>query len=81
MKNRQSGGQDNVQAVAGQMMMFFGQLGFLFPQGPFVGHSRGWTAEDMDNNVEYVRSSNELKLGVKQLVERSVAMSRSLLKI
>lgn len=42
------GGQDNVQAVAGQMMMFFGELGFSFPQFPFIGHSRGWSAEDME---------------------------------
>ena len=26
------GGQDNVQAVVGQMLMFFGELGFSFPQ-------------------------------------------------
>jgi hypothetical protein len=24
-----TGGQDNIQAVAGQMMMFFGEIGFL----------------------------------------------------
>ena len=37
-----TGGQDNIQAVVGQMMMFFGELGFTFPQFPFVAHSRGW---------------------------------------
>ena len=42
------GGQDNVQAVAGQMLGFFAELGFLFPQFPYVAHSRGWTAEDME---------------------------------
>src|SRR5262249_15730771 len=36
-----TGGQDNIQAVAGQMMMFFGEIGFLFPQFPFIAHSRG----------------------------------------
>ena len=29
--------------------------------GPFVGHSRGWASEDMDNNIAYVRSNKELK--------------------
>ena len=55
------GGQDNVQAVVGQMMMFFGELGFSFPQFPFIGHSRGWSAEDMEKNVAEVRASAELR--------------------
>ncbi len=36
-----TGGQDNVQAVAGQSMQFFAELGFLFPQFPYTAHSRG----------------------------------------
>lgn len=75
-----TGGQDNVQAVAGQMMMFFGQLGFLFPPAPFIGHSRGWEAEDMDNNITYVRSSRELHGQARELVDRAAAMSRSIRK-
>lgn len=75
-----TGGQDNVQAVAGQMLTFFSQLGFYFPQEPFVGHSRGWAAEDTANNVEFVKSSKELRNEVGQLVERAVAMSKLLLK-
>jgi nitrite reductase/ring-hydroxylating ferredoxin subunit/multimeric flavodoxin WrbA len=75
-----TGGQDNVQSVAGQMMMFFGQLGFLFPQIPFIGHSRGWAAEDMNNNIAYVKSSKELHRESKALVDRAVAMARALLK-
>ena len=75
-----TGGQDNVQAVAGQMLTFFGQLGLFFPQGPFIGHSRGWFAEDMNNNVEYVKLSNELRGEAEELAERAVTMSRSLLK-
>ena len=52
-----TGGQDNIQAVAGQMMMFFGELGFVFPQFPFVAHSRGWSAEDMENNIVQVKGN------------------------
>lgn len=70
-----TGGQDNVQSVAGNMMAFFGQLGFSMPERPFVGHSRGWSAEDMDNNIEYVRSSEELFEQVKGLVERAAALA------
>lgn len=67
-----TGGQDNVQAVAGQMMMFFGQIGFRFPKYPFIGHSRGWAAEDMDNNMKYVRSDKRLRKESESLVERAV---------
>jgi nitrite reductase/ring-hydroxylating ferredoxin subunit/multimeric flavodoxin WrbA len=68
-----TGGQDNIQAVAGQMLMFFGELGFHFPQFPFVAHSRGWTAEDMERNVAEVQKSQELRRGAEALAERAVA--------
>jgi len=74
-----TGGQDNVQSVAGNMMMFFGQLGFTMPRFPFVGHSRGWAAEDMANNTEYVKNSRELRKEVKALADRSVRMAKKIL--
>ncbi|MEX1137735.1 MAG: Rieske 2Fe-2S domain-containing protein [Bacteroidota bacterium] len=73
-----TGGQDNVQAVAGQMLMFFSELGFVFPPFPFIGHSRGWTAEDMENNVKMVRRSGSLKHGAETLVERTLEMHKSI---
>jgi len=73
-----TGGQDNVQAVAGNLMMFFSELGFRFPRQPFIGHSRGWEAEDMDNNVGYVRSSEELRKDAKGLVGRAVSAAKSI---
>ncbi|HPM42451.1 MAG TPA: NAD(P)H-dependent oxidoreductase [Candidatus Omnitrophota bacterium] len=75
-----TGGQDNIQAVAGTMMMFFGELGFAFADRPFTAHSRGWEAEDMANNVDYVKSNKVLKQDVRRLIERTVAMSRRILK-
>jgi multimeric flavodoxin WrbA len=69
------GGQDNVQAVAGQMLGFFAEIGFLFPQFPYVAHSRGWTAEDMERNVVVLQTSRELREGVAALVERCVALA------
>lgn len=45
-----TGGQDNVQHVAGELMSFWSQLGFIFGKFPFVGWSRGWYAEDTENN-------------------------------
>jgi multimeric flavodoxin WrbA len=74
-----TGGQDNIQAVAGHLLMFFGEIGFLFPQFPFIAHSRGWSAEDMENNVNYVRDSVELKQGAQGLADRSIEMARGLI--
>jgi len=70
-----TGGQDNVQAVAGQMLTFFGELGFLFPQFPFIAHSRGWSAEDMETNVTVVRGSDELHDAARALVDRAASMA------
>jgi len=73
------GGQDNVQGVAGQMLTFFGEIGCTFPQFPFIGHSRGWTAEDMEENVLALKRSQALREGAAQLAERSIEMARALL--
>jgi nitrite reductase/ring-hydroxylating ferredoxin subunit/multimeric flavodoxin WrbA len=73
------GGQDNVQSVAGQMLGFFAELGFHFPQFPYIAHSRGWSAEDMENNVRYVKESEELREGARALAARAVEMSKTLL--
>ncbi len=75
-----TGGQDNVQAVAGQMLMFFAELGCVFAQFPFIAHSRGWTAEDMGNNVAFVRESKELHDAARDLVTRTVETSRALIE-
>jgi hypothetical protein len=74
-----TGGQDNVQGVAGQMMGFFAEVGCQFPQFPFIAHSRGWSAEDMENNVRYVKMSNELRAGARALVERSTEIAKVLI--
>lgn len=71
-----TGGQDNVQAVVGQMLTFFGELGCQFPQFPFIAHSRGWSAEDMERNQAVVRDSQPLHDGAAALARRSVEMAR-----
>ncbi|GEM_PF-327026 len=73
-----TGGQDNIQAVAGQMLGFFAELGFLFPQFPYIAHSLGWSAENMEKNVAYVQKSQELREGAAALVTRAVEMARLL---
>ena len=73
------GGQDNIQAVAGQMMGFFAELGFIFPQFPYIAHSRGWSHEDMERNVEIVRGSTELAEGAAMLAKRCLDLARHLI--
>lgn len=75
-----TGGQDNIQAVAGQLMVFFSELGFCFPQFPFIAHSRGWSAEDMHNNVAQVFSSKQLHDGARDLASRSVKLASDILE-
>jgi len=74
-----TGGQDNVQGVAGEMLCFFSELGFQFPQFPYIAHSRGWSAEDMERNVAHVMNSAELREGAQQLAARAVELSRILM--
>lgn len=73
-----TGGQDNVQGVVGQMLTFFAEIGCQFPQHPFIAHSRGWSAEDMENNIKYVEESQELADGARGLVKRCIDTARLL---
>jgi nitrite reductase/ring-hydroxylating ferredoxin subunit/multimeric flavodoxin WrbA len=73
------GGQDNIQGVAGQMLGFFAELGFIFPQFPYVAHSRGWSREDMERNVEIVRNSKELAEGAGELARRCLDLATHLI--
>ncbi len=74
-----TGGQDNVQDVAGHMLGFFSELGFVFPPFPYIAHSRGWSAEDMEANIAYVENSTDLKEGAKDLARRSIEMAELVL--
>jgi multimeric flavodoxin WrbA len=75
-----TGGQDNVQAVVGQTLTFFAELGCQFPQFPFIAHTRGWSAEDMEHNEQYVRGSKFLHDGAAALVRRSADMARVMIE-
>ena len=74
-----TGGQDNIQGVAGQLLTFFSEVGFHFPQFPFIAHSRGWDAEDMERNMDVVEQSEALREGARQLVTRGVETAALLL--
>jgi multimeric flavodoxin WrbA/nitrite reductase/ring-hydroxylating ferredoxin subunit len=73
------GGQDNIQAVAGQMLGFFAELGFIFPQFPYIAHSRGWSREDMECNVEILKNSAELADGAAMIAKRCLDLARDLI--
>lgn len=74
-----TGGQDNVQDVAGHMLGFFAELGFIFPTYPYIAHTMGWDAEDMESNISYVEKSTGLKEGAKDLAKRSIDMAKIIL--
>jgi multimeric flavodoxin WrbA/nitrite reductase/ring-hydroxylating ferredoxin subunit len=73
-----TGGQDNVQAVAGQMLMFFGELGFHLPPFPFIAHSRGWSAEDMEKNQAVVQQDATLRASAADLAMRCLDEAKRL---
>jgi nitrite reductase/ring-hydroxylating ferredoxin subunit/multimeric flavodoxin WrbA len=75
-----TGGQDNVQGVAGQLLGFFGEIGCQFPQFPYVAHSRGWSAEDMERNQVSVQQSSLLHDGAAALARRCVQMARVMIE-
>ncbi len=76
-----TGGQDNIQQVAGQMMCFFTDLGFTFPPFSFLGWSRGWTAEDMDKNVMQFKKSEYIKRTSMEIVDNCVEMLKQIKKV
>jgi len=73
-----TGGQDNIQQVAGQMMVFFTELGFSLPPFAFVGWSRGWTAEDMEQNVKLFIKSRYIERSVRDLIDNDIKLLRQL---
>ncbi len=73
-----TGGQDNIQQVAGQMMCFFTDLGFTFPPFSFLGWSRGWTAEDMDKNVMQYKKSEYIKRTSMEIVDNCVEVLKQI---
>ena len=77
-----TGGQDNIQHVAGEMLSFWSELGFVFGKFPFVGWSRGWYAEDTENNYEKMMTANKsaMKRDIARTILGAVEMSKLLRK-
>lgn len=75
-----TGGQDNIQAVAGELLGFFAEIGYVFPPFPYIAHSLGWTAENMEKNMGYVAESTELRAGTVGLLHRAIELSKVLIQ-
>ncbi|MDQ4073362.1 MAG: NAD(P)H-dependent oxidoreductase [Thermoproteota archaeon] len=75
-----TGGQDNVQHVAGELMSFWSQTGFVFGKFPFVGWTRGWYAEDMENNHGAMTSSLKGDIDTSKEEGKNSKMYKDLLK-
>jgi multimeric flavodoxin WrbA/nitrite reductase/ring-hydroxylating ferredoxin subunit len=71
-----TGGQDNVQHVAGELMTFWSQLGFVFGKFPFVGWTRGWYAEDTENNFDKMKDNEHMQQDIIKTINGAVEMSR-----
>lgn len=73
-----SAGQDNIQHVAGEMLTFWSQLGFVLGKFPFVGWSRGWYSEDTENNYNSMVSDPgaQMKTDIIRTVTSAVEMSK-----
>ncbi len=71
-----TGGQDNVQHVAGELMMFWSELGFVFGKFPFIGWSRGWYAEDTENNLNTMKDNQQMQQDLMRTLRGALEMSR-----
>lgn len=72
--------QDNVQHVVGELMTFWSQLGFVFGNLPFVGWTRGWYAEDTENNLSGMNSSEHMRQDIARTIRGAVELSRLVTK-
>lgn len=70
-----TGGQDNIQHIAGDLMTFWSQIGFIFGKFPFVGWSRGWYAEDTENNLHEMDTNQRMKQDIITTVRGAVELS------
>ena len=61
------------------MLCFFGELGFQFPQFPFIAHSRGWSRRGHGEQRGYVKAAATCMTGREPLVARCTALAERLL--
>jgi hypothetical protein len=59
-------------------MVFFTELGFSLTPFSFVGWSRGWTAEDMQQNVRAFSKSTYIKRSIRELIDNDIKLLHQL---
>jgi nitrite reductase/ring-hydroxylating ferredoxin subunit/multimeric flavodoxin WrbA len=73
-----TGGQDNVQQVAGQMLLFWSEIGFTFAGHAYVGWSRGWNNEKMGTNWDEMIHNEQFKTDLLRMANDAVEMKERL---
>ncbi len=51
----------------------------VVPQFPFVAHSLGWSAEEMEHNMDYVKNNENLHEQSFKLLQRSIELSKKII--
>ncbi|MGQ0771244.1 MAG: flavodoxin family protein [Nitrososphaerota archaeon] len=75
-----TGGQDGIQAVAGNLLTFWSEMGFLFPRFSYVGWSRGWYAEHMSMNYFEALTEEEFEADLESMVDTAIELKERLIK-
>ena len=76
-----TGGQDGIQAVAGQMMVFFSEIGYLRAAVPVHrALARLGVRGDGSQRGAASQNSEALRAGARELVARSAEMAKCLLE-
>jgi hypothetical protein len=57
-------------------MTFWSQLGFVFGKFPFVGWTRGWYAEDTENNFDKMEDNKHMRQDITRTIRGAIEMSR-----
>ncbi len=59
-----------------ELMTFWSELGFVFGKFPFVGWTRGWYAEDTENNLHTMKHSQQMRQDIRRMICAALEMSR-----
>ena len=57
-------------------MTFWSQLGFVFGKFLFVGWTRGWYAEDTENNFDKMKDNEHMRQDINKTISVAIEMSR-----
>lgn len=75
-----TGAQDNIQSVAGGMMLFWSELGFTFAGHSYVGWSRGWNQEHTQSNLIAMKANDGYLEDLERLANDAIEAKIRLLE-